>query len=250
LADFQYWVIPDQAMGGQIGGTEKIKWVEVEEEEEIEPSLDDEEIEEKEKEMEPRIEAKAWIFPLLVHELIKGSMELAASNWGEGHLDFEEQKHVIDRADTIEGEIWGMRLGPGMWEKFVDCIDPKDYSIKQWLFHELTKLPADKFMKFIKEILSQSGKCSEVISHLKELHEADSDEELEDFIMGDEESFEDGLDDLMVDAGVESPTEPTQQDEPREVDYSEMSKKEIQSLIDDALDAGDFDTVGKLHKYL
>ena len=68
--------------------------------------------------------------------------------------------------------------------------------------------------------------------------------------MGDEESFEDGLDDLMVDAGVEEPTEPTQQDEPREVDYSEMSKKEIQSLIDDALDAGDFDTVGKLHKYL
>jgi len=26
LADFQYWVIPDQAMGGQVGGTEKIKW--------------------------------------------------------------------------------------------------------------------------------------------------------------------------------------------------------------------------------
>jgi hypothetical protein len=248
LADFQYWVIPDQAMGGQIGGTEKIKWVEVEKEE-GEESEDEEEVE-VEKEVEPRIEAKAWIFPLLVHELIKGSMELAASNWGEGHLDFEEQKHVIDRADTIEGEIWGMRLGPGMWGKFVECIDPKDYSIKQWLFHELTKLPAEKFHKFIKEILSQSGKCSEVISHLKELHDADSDEDLEDFIMGDEESFEDGLDDLMVDAGVEEPTEPTQQDEPKEVDYSEMSKKEIQSLIDDALDAGDFDTVGKLHKYL
>ena len=250
LADFQYWVIPDQAMGGQIGGTEKIKWVEVEEEEGEESEDGNEEEVEEEKEMEPRIEAKAWIFPLLVHELIKGSMELAASNWGEGHLDFEEQKHVIDRADTIEGEIWGMRLGPGMWGKFVECIDPKDYSIKQWLFHELTKLPAEKFHTFIKEILSQSGKCSEVISHLKELHEADSDEELEDFIMGDEESFEDGLDDLMVDAGVEEPTEPTQEDEPREVDYSEMSKKEIQSLIDDALDAGDFDTVGKLHKYL
>jgi len=250
LADFQYWVIPDQAMGGQVGGTEKIKWVEVDDEEESEPSLDDEEEKEEEKEMEPRIEAKAWIFPLLVHELIKGSMELAASNWGEGHLDFEEQKHVIDRADTIEGEIWGMRLGPGMWGKFVECIDPKDYGIKQWLFHELTKLPAEQFHKFIKEILSQSGKCSEVISHLKELHDADSDEELEDFIMGDEESFEDGLDDLMVDAGVEEPTEPTQKDEPREVDYSEMSKIEIQSMIDDALDTGDFDTVGKLHKYL
>ncbi len=241
LADFQYWVIPDQAMGGQIGGTEKIKW---------EKPKDEEGNEQEDEEEEPVVEAKAWIFPLLVHELIKGSMELAASNWGEGHLDFDEQKHVIDRADTIEGEIWGMRLGPGMWEKFVDCIDPKDYSIKQWLFHELTKLPAEQFHKFIKEILSQSGKCSEVISHLKELHDADGDEELEDFIMGDEDSFEDGLDDLMVDAGVESPTTPPEEDIEVEVDYSEMSKKEIESLINDALDAGDFDTVEKLHKYM
>jgi len=29
-----------------------------------------------------------------------------------------------------------------------------------------------------------------------------------------------------------------------------MSKSEIQGLIDDALDVGDFDTVSKLHKYL
>ena len=228
-------------MGGQIGGTEKIKW---------EKPKDEEGNEQEDEEEEPVVEAKAWIFPLLVHELIKGSMELAASNWGEGHLDFDEQKHVIDRADTIEGEIWGMRLGPGMWEKFVDCIDPKDYSIKQWLFHELTKLPAEQFHKFIKEILSQSGKCSEVISHLKELHDADGDEELEDFIMGDEDSFEDGLDDLMVDAGVESPTTPPEEDIEVVVDYSEMSKKEIESLINDALDAGDFDTVEKLHKYM
>ena len=33
-------------------------------------------------------------------------MELAASNWGEGHLDFEEQKHVIQQADTVEAKAW------------------------------------------------------------------------------------------------------------------------------------------------
>ena len=247
LADFQYWVIEENVMGGQVGGTEKIKWVKVEDEEEEE--VGDEEEEEKEEELEPQIEAKAWIFPLLVHELIKGAMELAASSWGEGHLDFEEQKHVIDRADTVEGEMWGMRLGPGMWEKFLDCIDPKDYSIKQWLFRELTKLSANEFHKFMKEILSQSGKCKEVISHLKELHDADEDEELEDFIIGDEGNFDDGLDDLMVDAGIDPPTDPEIQ-QPREIDYSEMSKREIQGLIDDALDAEDFDMIKKLHQYL
>jgi len=241
LADFQYWVIPDQAMGGQVGGVEKIKW---------EKPKDEEGQEIEDEEEEPVVEAKAWIFPLLVHELIKGSMELAASNWGEGHLDFEEQKYVIDRADTVEGEIWGMRLGPGMWEKFVSCIDADDYGLKQWLFHELSKLPADKFHKFMKEILSSSDKCKEVIAHLKELHMADQDEELEDFIMGDEDNFEDGLEDLMVDAGVEEPTDEPSMEVEKEVDYSEMSKREIEELINKALDAGDFDTVSKLHKFI
>ena len=241
LADFQYWVIPDQAMGGQVGGTEKIKW---------EKPKDEEGQEIEDEEEEPVVEAKAWIFPLLVHELIKGAMELAASNWGEGHLDFEEQKHVIQQADTVEGEIWGMRLGPGMWEKFVSCIDTEDYKLKQWLFSELTKLPAEQFHKFMKEILSNSGKCKEVINHLKELHLADEDEELDDLIFGDESSFDAGLEDLMVDAGVEAPTDEPSEEVDVEVDYSEMSSREIQELIDDALDAGDFDTVAKLSKYL
>ncbi len=253
LADFQYWVIPDDALtGGKIGGTERIKWVKADEEddEEGEGEEDESEEDESEEELEPRIEAKAWIFPLLVHELIKGTMELAASNWGEGHLDMEEQMHVIQRADTHANEIWGMRLGPGMWEKFLECIDPKDYSIKQWLFHELTKLPAKEFHKFMKEILSGSKKCKEVITYLKELHEENEDDSLEDIITGDETNFDDGLDDLLDDAGIGAPPEDKPEEKPEEKNYSEMSKREIQKLIDDALDAGDLGLVAKLHKFL
>ena len=102
----------------------------------------------------------------------------------------------------------------------------------------------------MKEILSNSAKCKEVIAHLKELHLADEDEELDDLIMGDEDNFEDGLEDLMVDAGVAPPQDEPTEEVDVEVDYSEMSSREIQSLIDDALDAGDFDTVGMLSKYL
>ncbi len=55
----------------------------------------------------------------------------------------------------------------------------------------------------------------------------------------------------MGDAGI-TPQKDTPEDitPPKEIDYSEMSKSEIQGLIDDALDAEDFDTVSKLHKYL
>ena len=38
--------------------------------------------------------------------------------------------------------------------------------------------------------------------------------------------------------------------EPEEIDYSELSKREIEKLIDKALDAKDFDTVRDLAKYL
>ncbi len=249
LADFQYWIIPENAMGGGqgVGGSEKIEWrkAEAPENEDEEEEMENVDIEEGD-EM-PVVVAKAWIFPLLVHELIKGTLELAASNWAEGHLDFEEQKEVIEKADTIPNEIWGMRLGPGMWEKFLDCLDDEDYDIKQWLFHELTKLPAKQFHSFMKEILVGSQKCKEVIQTLKDLHNQEPSEGLDDMI--DDTGYDD-MGDVLDNLGIEVEDDEPTTDEPKEVDYSEMTKREIQDLIDDALDRGDFDTVAKLHKYM
>ena len=240
LADFQYWIIPDSTMSGQAGGVEKIEWRKAEKPEDDDEEEEMENVNVEEGDEIPVVVAKAWIFPLLVHELIKGTLELSAINWADGHLDFEEQAEVIKRADTVEGEIWGMRLGPGMWEKFLDCVGTENYDIKQWLFHELTKLPAKQFHEFMKEILSGSEKCKEVIQTLKELHEEEPSESLEDMF---DETGEDDMDDILDDLM-------DREEESDEIDYSEMSPKEIQDLIDDALDRGDFETVDKLHKYL
>ena len=243
LADFQYWVIPDTMMTGQVGGVEKIEWRKAEK-----PENKDEEEDMKDANLEegddmPVVVAKAWIFPLLVHELIKGALELAALNWADGHLDFDEHKEVIEKADTDEGEIWGMRLGPGMWEKFLDCIGTDNYDIKQWLFRELTKLPANKFHEFMKEILSGSQKCGEVVDTLKRLHQEDSGDSLSD--MFSDTGYND-MGDILDNLGNEPETE--EYDE--EVDYTKMSKKEIETLINQALDDGDFDLVEKLHKFM
>lgn len=245
LADFQYWVIPDTVMQGQVGGVEKIEWRKAEKPENKDEEEDMEDVNLEPGDEMPVVVAKAWIFPLLVHELIKGCLELAAIEWAEGHLDFDEQKEVIQKADTPEGEIWGMRLGPGMWEKFLNCIDSENYDIKQWLFKELTKLPAKQFHEFMKEILSGSQKCKEVINTLKELHQENNSDSLED-MFGD--TGYDDMDDILDNLGNEPETEEPETDE--EVDYSKMSKSDISKLIDQALDAGDFDTVEKLHKYM
>lgn len=246
LADFQYWIIPDSAMGGQTGGVEKIEWRKAEAPEDEDEEEEMEKVDIEEDDEIPVVVAKAWIFPLLVHELIKGTLELSAINWADGHLDFEEQAEVIKKADTVEGEVWGMRLGPGMWEKFLDCVGSDNYDMKQWLFQELTKLPAKQFHEFMKEILSGSQKCKEVIQTLKDLHEEDPSEGLDD--MFDDTGYDD-MDDILDNLGDEPKEEPIVS-EPKEVDYSEMSPREIQDLIDDALDNGDFETVEKLHKYI
>lgn len=250
IADFQYWVIPDTVMNGQIGGTEKIVWKKAEKDFSYDNDDSNEEdggekIEVDKGEEYPVVVAKAWIFPLLVHELIKGAMELAASSWAEGHLDFEEQQQVILQADTPANEIWGMRLGPGMWEKFLDCIDDEDYNIKQWLFRELTKLPAKKFHEFMKEILSGSQRCKDIMKELKDLHNEDQSESLED--MFDETGYDD-MDDILNHLGDEGSTET---DEIKDDEYyKNMSKSDLQKLIDDALDLGNFEEVSRLHKFL
>ena len=243
LADFQYWVIPDTMMTGQVGGVEKIEWRKAEKPENKDEEEDMEDVNLEEGDDMPVVVAKAWIFPLLVHELIKGALELAALNWADGHLDFDEHKEVIEKADTDEGEIWGMRLGPAMWEKFLDCIGTDNYDIKQWLFRELTKLPANKFHEFMKEILSGSQKCGEVVDTLKRLHQEDSGDSITD--MFNDTGYDD-MGDILDNLGNEPETE--EYDE--EVDYSKMSKKELETLINQALDAGDFDLVEKLHKFM
>jgi hypothetical protein len=230
-------------MTGQVGGVEKIEWRKAEKPENKDEEEDMEDINLEEGDDMPVVVAKAWIFPLLVHELIKGALELAAINWADDHLDFEEQKEVIAKADTDEGEIWGMRLGPGMWEKFLDCIGTENYDIKQWLFRELTKLPAKQFHEFMKEILSGSQKCKEVVDTLKELHKEDSGDSLGDMFS---DTGYDSMGDILDNLGEEPETE----EEPSEVDYSKMSKRDIEELINDALDSGDFDLVEKLHKYM
>ena len=84
----------------------------------------------------------------------------------------------------------------------------------------------------------------------KNIDDVLNQEEQEEVIMQKKEeevhhTIFDNSEEIKVEENLEEETEET-----IEVDYSEMSKREIQDLIDDALDAGDIDTVKKLHQYL
>ncbi len=70
-----------------------------------------------------QVVARAWIWPLLAHELTKGTAELVCLH-GLNRLDDETYRDVTAEADRIEHEIWMIQAGGELWRKFLAAIPP------------------------------------------------------------------------------------------------------------------------------
>ena len=104
------------------------------------------------------------MFPILVHELYKGVMEYVSAHGLPSDPDMAQE--VIGMEDTLPAEIWDLRLGPVIWEKFLE-VYPEDFfntdeqkRIKNYFYFKFVSLEAEEFLKLAKEILSgsQEGK--------------------------------------------------------------------------------------------
>jgi hypothetical protein len=67
----------------------------------------------------PTIKAEGALFPILVHEIFKGVMEYVSAHGLPSDPEFAEE--VIGMEDTLPAEIWDLRLGPVIWEKFMEA---------------------------------------------------------------------------------------------------------------------------------
>lgn len=167
MTDLTYWMIPDMTGSGSGGGGDMKGGREY-----LDLSGD-----------KPKIIAEAWIFPVLLNELIKGTMELLAAHGLPE--DKREAQYVIGKADTLDSEVWDMRLGPIIWEKFIDAIEGDAYDIKHYLYYEVAKMPANEFHTFMKELLSGSKKGKEMLVDLanevrKDIKQKESDKSIGD----------------------------------------------------------------------
>ena len=147
--DLMYWVMPD--MEGMIGGGGAEQAMAGKEELDLETDP-------------PTIKAKGLMFPILVHELYKGVMEYVSAHGLPSDPDMAQE--VIGMEDTLPAEIWDLRLGPVIWEKFLE-VYPEDFfntdeqkRIKNYFYFKFVSLEAEEFLKLAKEILSgsQEGK--------------------------------------------------------------------------------------------
>lgn len=189
INDITYWQLSDElikGLGGSVAGKESVERPEDEE-------------------GTAKVVARGINFPVLVHELIKGTLELfAIQGRPEDEVNFED---IENTEDTLEKEMWDLRLGPAIWDRIrsqfpEDILTDEDkVELQNYLLVEIFKLPAKKFLVLMKEVLSQSDRGKQLLNNLmSSINRMLNDEEYEDSTM----EFRDELDDITNDTDEDS----------------------------------------------
>lgn len=98
-----------------------------------------------------KVIARAWVFPLLVHELIKGITELVCmhgmSEWDEGTY-----RTVTTAADRLELETLCIQIGPELWRRLL-AVAPRDIPLARLLMH-IAKQPPEPLHALINQVIT------------------------------------------------------------------------------------------------
>jgi len=188
INDTLYWQLSDETMkmmmDGSIGGKEKVR---------VNTNP-------------PTIVARGVNFPILVHELIKGVMELFAVQGRptdeEGNVDLDSWSEISSSEDTLEKEIWDLRLGPAIWDRirsqYPESIltDENKIELQNYLLVEIFKLPAKQFLVLMREVISGSENGKRLMNELVDgIDKLFKDQDYQDAI----EAFNENLNDITDD---------------------------------------------------
>jgi hypothetical protein len=189
-ADYMYYIIPDMENGVN-GGVVRVEF----------PTKENPKV---------KIIAEAMVFPVLIHELVKGVMEVLSA---KGLPKKKMGQFVIDKADYLAAEPWDMRIGPALWSRFTDIFDSEDFHLKHHVWSDLVVLPPKEFNAKMKEIMAKTKEGKKIIKDL--LDDIKSDmrrDEFEETIAKNDEDMNDNIDgydwnDLMGDSDDDSDSE-------------------------------------------
>ena len=189
--DYLYWLYPEQmamqmaASGEGQAGTE-----------EVDTQTDP-----------PTVRATGVSFPILVHELLKGTYEILGSHGLPS--DPRQAEMVVQSEDTLPAEIWDTRLGPVFWEKFLEAypdelLEDDKVIIQNYLFSRFSMLEAKEFMNVAKMILSGNPEGKKYLQNMvNEIIKEIKSQEYEQAIGGDDEDNDGGDDDSDDDGDLD-----------------------------------------------
>lgn len=96
---------------------------------------------------EPNISAQASCFPVLIHELVKGVLDLVILHGLDENLSKEEQQYIMFKADDHFDEYWYYLLGPGLWIILMEKEEPDSDMIPE-LIQALAKKKYNSIVKY------------------------------------------------------------------------------------------------------
>lgn len=146
-----------------------------------------------------KIVAGGLIFPILLHEIIKG-FEEAPAREQFSQMDPERAANVMGQTDILSNEPMQLRLGPAVVEMIKYSLPDEmfeDPTLNPWFKRELYKIPAKEFLNLIGDAISENDteknrakkKFTEVMKAAQE-----AKKEYDDFNAGkDQEDMDDFL---------------------------------------------------------
>lgn len=144
----------------------------------------------------PQVYVHGMNFPVLFHEVIKGMEKVKAgagltfkgyNNKNRKHTNFIDM--VTKYEDVMEYEMWDLRLGPAIWQRFRMAnpnrvINPEEkIELQSFVQMYIYELPARKFLALMKEIMEGTDRAKSIVSSLVTAIEQ----------MLEEEDYEDAL---------------------------------------------------------
>jgi hypothetical protein len=208
----------------------------------------------------PTIKARGIDFPMLLHETVKGIYEMIADvAMPKGKkLATEVHRQTSSFADEAEDFRYGPYLAQDLTDFIAKNSKVDEYpNVKEYVFGKLIdsdRWSDEECLLNLKNVFLESPEgrqlidslIDETIEELDEYNNQMAEWEAKNKDYEDSKKNEPSIEEVpewWKEEGGES-------EESEEVDYSKMSQREIQLLIDDALDSEDYVTVGKLSQYL
>ena len=180
INDLIYWLLDDETIKQMASKSSSMAG-----KEEIEEGEDGDTI----------IKTEAICFPVSLHEIIKGIMEVFGT---QGLPDDPQQANlVIDAVDSLSNETMDLRLGVPCWEKIYGAypdfiLEEGNRYLQSYLFARYCALPTDEFFRVSRLILSDDPKGAKYFA--KMVDEIQNDLQQEDY----EKNIDDiNLDDLL-----------------------------------------------------
>jgi hypothetical protein len=107
--------------------------------------------------------AKSWNFPLVVHELSKGTAELVCLH-GLNRLDDATYEAATAEADQLEYETWLLQAGPEMWRRFLAAI-PQGRPLPEMLMH-VARLAPERLENLMFAVIDDTPRAQTLLASL------------------------------------------------------------------------------------